>query len=85
MCGKRQEDRFLAGIVSTGPEVCASEFPGIYTDLTKYRAWIDEKVAKNNQYYIIPENEMKNIGTVLNISKQKAFLLSTIIFLFFSI
>ena len=45
ICGKRSEDRFLAGIVMGGSEKCASHLPGFYTEVSKFRQWIDSKLG----------------------------------------
>ena len=45
ICGKRSEDRFLAGIVMGGSEKCASHLPGFYTEVSKFRQWIDSNLG----------------------------------------
>lgn len=37
----RNVDRLIQyGIVSYGPRLCGSSFPGVYTDVTKFMKWI---------------------------------------------
>ena len=47
VCGKRPEDRFLAGIVMGGSLKCASHLPGFYTEVSKFREWIDSNLKKS--------------------------------------
>ena len=49
VCGKRPEDRFLAGIVMGGSEKCASHLPGFYTEVSKFRKWIDSKLSSQKK------------------------------------
>ena len=38
---------YLAGIVSIGPEHCATEGrPGVYTRVSQYIEWINKKIKK---------------------------------------
>ena len=69
MCGRYPEDRFLAGIVTKGPEHCATEEPGVYLDIAKYRDWIDERLGKAYDYYL-PQSDIEKISSVLGISEE---------------
>ncbi|XP_061721277.1 melanization protease 1-like isoform X2 [Cydia pomonella] len=42
---KNNEKRFIQhGIMSYGPRLCASGFPGVYTDVPKYMKWILDNI-----------------------------------------
>ncbi|XP_063367677.1 CLIP domain-containing serine protease B4-like [Cydia amplana] len=42
---KSNGERFIEhGIVSYGPRLCGSDFPGVYTDVSKYMKWILDNI-----------------------------------------
>ena len=69
MCGRFPSERFLAGIVTKGPEHCASEEPGVYLDISKYRNWIDERLGKDHEYYM-PQSDIEKLSSVLGIGEE---------------
>ena len=69
VCRKNPEDRFLAGIVTKGPKYCATEVPGVYLDIAKYRDWIDERLGKAHEYYL-PQSDIEKISSLLGISEE---------------
>ena len=72
ICGKRSEDRFLAGIVMGGSEKCASHLPGFYTEVSKFRQWIDSKLEVTTNIESNNSNDSINVKPNEELNPQVA-------------
>ena len=72
ICGKRSEDRFLAGIVMGGSEKCASHLPGFYTEVSKFRQWIDSKLGATADIESNNSNDSINVKPNEELNPQVA-------------
>lgn len=44
---------YLIGIVSFGPRVCGARgIPGVYTKVSSFVRWIDEKIHQNRDFVV---------------------------------